>query len=678
MSAAVPSQKAAAPPAAPGAADDQGAIADLLGLLASATAGADAAASGSPDEDSAHLAETMATLQRVLEQAAGGEVDLDAVTDSLANPSGSPARPAGTAAPPARAPAPPRRPGAQQHPAGTATAGPAEGSAGSDGEEELVDEYPGRFDDEAMDGLGSGLGSYRGPGGGAADDEDGHYYDEDGYPVGGHDAADADGRYYGEDEYDEEEPPLVEMRSGVWPVDAWRAQHEQRAAGAAAPRPKSRTLSSKDWDELVTRLNESSKRKQQALSAIRAKRDADELASSRRTPAISRRSKQIASAVRRLPDRVNALMARRKRKLDKLRDEAHQREMAEVSLKPKLARPINGRMAHLMKRMRRRVGHLLQYDVDKQIRARQRQQIMQEVEARELTFSPRINPNSVRIFNKMQRRINTIRSKIRTHGPESLTPEERQLAAGGKTKAARSRTEADNQLKLLAELEADVKSGRLSRIPLGKDGLSKLPGHEEERFHPRINPRSRRFAQEEGPDDVHERLYSQSTEAHAHRTMESRAKAQATLRLARTKSSAALGLGNSSDGLRVGSIGLKGASIAASSAAASIASGDAGLGDGFENLVAYRPGYDFIVRHVLNAQAAGDTRAVDEEEAAEAAAAAAAAGGGAGGGGGLGRHSFGVDAHDVEDEDDEDDEEEARIGGRRDGAMTRSALGASH
>lgn len=420
----------------------------------------------------------------------------------------------------------------------------------------------------------------------------------------------------------------------------------------------------------------SSKRKQQALSAIRAKRDADELASSRRTPAISRRSKQIASAVRRLPDRVNALMARRKRKLDKLRDEAHQREMAEVSLKPKLARPINGRMAHLMKRMRRRVGHLLQYDVDKQIRARQRQQIMQEVEARELTFSPRINPNSVRIFNKMQRRINTIRGKIRTHGPDSLTPEERQLAAGGKTKAARSRTEADNQLKLLAELEADVKSGRLSRIPLGKEGLSKLPGHEEERFHPRINPRSRRFAQEEGPEDVHERLYSQFTEAHAQRTMESRAKAQATLRLARTKSSAALGLGNSSDGLRMGSIGLKGASIAASSAAASVASGDVaggagggGLGDGFENLVAYRPGYDFIVRHVLRAQAAGDTQAADEEEAAEAAA--AAAGGGAGFGG-----RFGGD-DDVEDDDDSDDDD-ARIGGRRDGAMTRSALGAGH
>lgn len=235
-------------PQAPGAADDQGAIADLLGLLASATAGADAAASGSPDDDSAHLAETMATLQRVLEQAAGGEVDLDAVTNSLANPSGSPAHPTGAVAPPARGPVPPRRPGAQPHPATTTTDG---GSAGSDGEEELVDEYPGRFDDEAHGRPGPGLDSY-GASEGAHADDDGRYYDEDGYPIGsGDDDFAADGEYYEEDE-----APLVEMRSGVWPVDAWRAQHEQRAAGAAAPRPKNRALSSKDWDELVTRLNE--------------------------------------------------------------------------------------------------------------------------------------------------------------------------------------------------------------------------------------------------------------------------------------------------------------------------------------------------------------------------------------------------------------------------------------
>lgn len=244
---------------APTAEDDQGAIADLLGLLASATAGADAAASGSPDDDSAHLAETMATLQRVLEQAAGGEVDLDAVTNSLANPSGSPTQAPGAIAGPARGPPASRR--AAPH----TTSSSAEGSAGSEGEEELVDEYPGRFDGEDEAGLGSGLGSFRegygprgargeGPEEGGDVDEDGQYYDEDGYPVGGGGGVDDDGEYY--DDEESGGPPLVEMRSGVWPVDAWRAQHEQRAAGSAGPRPKNRALSNKDWDELVTRLNE--------------------------------------------------------------------------------------------------------------------------------------------------------------------------------------------------------------------------------------------------------------------------------------------------------------------------------------------------------------------------------------------------------------------------------------
>jgi len=256
--------------------------------------------------------------------------------------------------------------------------------------------------------------------------------------------------------------------------------------------------------------------------------------------------------------------------------------------------------------MRRSVKHLLRYDVDKQIRARQRQQIMQEVEASELTFSPRINPNSDRIFRRMRRRVEATRRKLEEGGPESLTEEERG-ALLGRTQAARSRTVVEDQMRHLATLEAGVRSGQLRRVPLGPDGLSKLPGHEEERFRPRINRRSRMFRPDDAGDaaDVHERLYTKSTKAHERRTQERRAKAQSTLRIARTKSSAAIGLGNSDDGLRLGAMGLKADGLAAAGAARAAARS----GPGHVNVVEYKGGYDFIVR--LVAQAGREEEALD-------------------------------------------------------------------
>ncbi len=52
----------------------------------------------------------------------------------------------------------------------------------------------------------------------------------------------------------------------------------------------------------------------------------------------------------------------------------------------------------------------------------------------------------------------------------------------------------------------------MRRIPLGPEGLSMLPGHEEETFHPRINPRSRNVPRPEA-ESVYDRLYETATEA---------------------------------------------------------------------------------------------------------------------------------------------------------------------
>jgi hypothetical protein len=537
--------------------DQSSAIAELLANLGAA--GLDGGEHGIDDEAIQH---DMAALQQVLRQSEAGEIDADS-------------------------------------PADVAPRGGRGEAAHADGKDE------GRYDDD-YDGEGTGY------------DDDGYgagAYDDEGAAIHGEydDRGPAEGAEY--DEYDEmDETPLVEMPAGLWPYEVWQQTHAAAAAassgGARALQPKK--LSEKQWDNLVTRLNESSKRKQQALAAIQARREADELAGSRFTPAISRRSKKIARDNHRLPDRVRALMERRQRRQDKLREEARQREMSEATFKPKLSRPINGRMAHLMKRMNRQVGHLMQYDVDKQIRARQRQQLMQEIEARELTFSPRINAKSVKIFHRMRRRIQTMERKLQDG--EELTEEEEKMRDGGLTRAARQRSLADAELQHLSTAEMNVKQGTASRLRFDKDGLSRIPGHEEEFFHPRINPRSRRIARKGGKAKAHDRLYSEFTKSHQIKTLARQEKAQKTLRMARTKSSAAFGMGNSSDGLSLGAVGLRGDSVAAAAMGSSAASG-ASTGEPVETRVAYKPVYDFLVRRVLEAQSADDVRAADEDEA---------------------------------------------------------------
>lgn len=544
-------------------ADAGSAIAELLANLA-----ASGMEDGDGAVDDATLQADMAALQEVLRSSEGGEIDVGA----LAAAANAAARGEGSDA----------------------------GMLGTDGKEaaEYDDAARGEYDDDGYDDEddeGDGLAHD-----GAYDDRAGEYAGEGGY--GGFD--------------DVDETPLVEMPAGLWPYEVWQQTHAAAAAassgGARALQP--RKLSEKQWDNLVTRLNESSKRKQQALAAIQARREADELAGSRFTPAISRRSKKIARDNLRLPERMRTLMDRRQRRQDKLREEAQQREMSEATFKPKLSRPINGRMAHLMKRMNRRVGHLLQYDVDKQIRARQRQQLMQEIEARELTFSPRINAKSVQIFNRQRKRFETIQRKLDA-GLE-LTEEESRIRDGGLTKAAQQRCEADRVQHKLIEEEMKVKAGESSRLNLAKIRVSRLPGHEEERFHPHINRRSRLLVPSGG--QVHERLYTKFTKSHQEKTRARQEKAQKTLRMARTKSSAAFGMGNSAAGLSLGTVGLRGDSVAA--AAMGIAEAAVVSDEPVETRVPYRPGLDFLVKLVLEVQSHDDVDAADAAERRTAAA----------------------------------------------------------
>jgi hypothetical protein len=261
----------------------------------------------------------------------------------------------------------------------------------------------------------------------------------------------------------------------------------------------------------VDRLNESSKAKQAYLLQAQHRQIADELSGLTFTPHITKKSRELAAHNKALPERMAALLRRKKAKIDKVKHERARAELSEATFQPML----NTGKKHSSSR--RRVGHLMKYEIERRIRQSQRKQILQEVEDRELTFSPQINPHSMRIVQRVTRERVAKAEEARQHlakGDEAAAAEAAAASLGKTTARSIQREQAAVAASTLAQVERQVKRGKLRRIPLGPVGLTMLPGHEEERFHPKVNERSRQVATRNAQygRNVYDRLYGHATE----------------------------------------------------------------------------------------------------------------------------------------------------------------------
>jgi hypothetical protein len=239
------------------------------------------------------------------------------------------------------------------------------------------------------------------------------------------------------------------------------------------------------WEELVSRLNASGKKKEVSLLQAQHRQLKDQLAGLTFTPHINGKSRELAELNKALPERVSALMRKKKAKLDRIRNEKAERELAGATFKPNLNKPktpVDGIV--------RRVGHLMQYEIDRRVRAEQRRALIQELEDRELRFQPKINKNSARIVNRLKAEADSLNASSATEAGAAAA-----AAAGGLGSPV---TASKSAKKALVETLAQ---GR----PLGR---SFLPGHEQETFQPTINERSRTLHRPGVDDiDVFTRLY---------------------------------------------------------------------------------------------------------------------------------------------------------------------------
>ena len=125
-------------------------------------------------------------------------------------------------------------------------------------------------------------------------------------------------------------------------------------------------LTTREWRGLVERLNASSKIKEASLRQAQLKRDAEELVGMTFRPAISEKSRELASHQKSLPERAAALMRKKKARLDRIRQERAQKELAEATFTPKINDYKGGNgggapPAQSAAAVQRRIGHLMQY-----------------------------------------------------------------------------------------------------------------------------------------------------------------------------------------------------------------------------------------------------------------------------------------------------------------------------
>jgi len=277
----------------------------------------------------------------------------------------------------------------------------------------------------------------------------------------------------------------VQLPAYKTPYEVWEEKHKggkQRAKATV-------TLTKQREKDLISRLNESGRKKQELLALQQHKQIAEEIKNASFAPNINKKSRELneQNQVKSLPERQDALLANRDAALKKQREGKVEKELKHMQDMPNVAASHQSwarikRKQNLMFNDKanegRTVHDLLRYGEDKSLRASERRNIAHQEEDREATFHPQINQHSVRLHERMMRQGRDVRR------------------------------------------DQPKRSGK-KKVVVGGTGTAHDPGHEEEVFKPKINPRSRAVPTDKtsGPD-AYSRLYNQGMES----TMRKRAK----------------------------------------------------------------------------------------------------------------------------------------------------------
>mmetsp|Transcript_64984 Transcript_64984/g.89282 ORF Transcript_64984/g.89282 Transcript_64984/m.89282 type:complete len:410 (-) Transcript_64984:366-1595(-) len=261
----------------------------------------------------------------------------------------------------------------------------------------------------------------------------------------------------------------VELPNRPTPYEVWASKHDTTKSVKA---PK--VMRNNEWNGLVERLHGTKRSKESTIKQQQNRELAEQLRELKFKPSLNKNSARISKETQRGPmlQRMEHDRQVKEKKLEEKRAKQSREEVEEVLDKPNLlgAKLSLRYLKQANKPTDRTVEDIMQYGEETKLRRLQRKQIMEELENRELTFTPQLNRASLMLQEKMRREGRSMYNKV-----------------SGQTETRQ-------------------------KVVKGGSGTNEDPGHEEEVFAPRIS--SRAVARSCDVDkNVYSRLYDNAQES---------------------------------------------------------------------------------------------------------------------------------------------------------------------
>ena len=253
---------------------------------------------------------------------------------------------------------------------------------------------------------------------------------------------------------------------------------------------KVKKLQTHEHDELVSRLHGTKRSKDNTIKQQQNRELAEELRELKFKPTLNPKSLELAKQGGNKPmvERMNAAAVEKEKKLKDQREKQLENEVSDVMQHPwegddpkmeavRKAKKMSEKILRQGKKGERKgPGAVLQYGEETKLRRLQRKQIMEEMENRELTFTPQLNRASLQIQEKKRRA-----------GHASF----------------------DEKTGQTTSTKSVVKGGK---------GNHEDPGHEEEVFQPQMfGKRAAHPSKVKAAGPVHDRLFAQAQKSQVDR-----------------------------------------------------------------------------------------------------------------------------------------------------------------
>ncbi len=235
---------------------------------------------------------------------------------------------------------------------------------------------------------------------------------------------------------------------------------------------KAKKLQTHEQDELVSRLHDTKRNKDSTIKQQQNRELAEELRELKFTPTLNAKSLELAKQGGNKPmvERMTAALVEKEKRLKDEKRKKEEIEVAELMKHPPTpGKQMSDRILRQGKKAPRKVDDILQYGEETKLRRLQRKQIMEEMENRELTFTPQLNRASLQLQERKRRT-----------GDQAF----------------------DEKTGQTTSTKSIVKGGK---------GNHEDPGHEEEVFQPQIfGKRTAHATKAKTSGPVHDRLYQQA------------------------------------------------------------------------------------------------------------------------------------------------------------------------